>query len=42
MVHAVAIAQDTGIEANKAAGVILLIYLSGFFGRIAFGKLSER
>ena len=41
MVHAVAIAQDTGIEANKAAGVILLIYISGFFGRIAFGKLSD-
>jgi len=41
MVHAVAIAQDTGIDANKAAGVILLIYISGFFGRIAFGKLSD-
>jgi MFS family permease len=41
MVHAVAIAQDTGIDANKAAGVILLIYVSGFFGRIAFGKLSD-
>lgn len=41
MVHAVAIAQDTGISAEKAAGVILLIYVSGFFGRIAFGKLSD-
>ncbi len=41
MVHAVAIAQDKGIEANKAAGVILLIYVSGFFGRIFFGKLSD-
>jgi MFS family permease len=41
MVHAVAIAQDTGIDANKAAGVILLIYISGFFGRIVFGKLSD-
>jgi MFS family permease len=41
MVHAVAIAQDTGIDADKAAGVILLIYVSGFFGRIFFGKLSD-
>ncbi len=41
MVHAVAIAQDTGMDADKAAGVILLIYVSGFFGRISFGKLSD-
>lgn len=41
MVHAVAIAQDTGMEAKTAAAVILLIYVSGFFGRVAFGKLSD-
>ena len=41
MVHAVAIAQDAGLAAERAAGVILLIYVSGFFGRIAFGKLSD-
>ncbi len=41
MVHAVAIAEDTGIGSREAAGVILLIYVSGFFGRIAFGKLSD-
>jgi MFS family permease len=41
MVHAVAIAEDAGIGAREAAGVILLIYVSGFFGRIAFGKLSD-
>lgn len=41
MVHAVAIAEDAGIGAKEAAGVILLIYLSGFFGRITFGKLSD-
>lgn len=41
MVHAVAIAEDAGIGAKEAAGVILLIYCSGFFGRIAFGKLSD-
>jgi MFS family permease len=41
MVHAVAIAEDAGIGAEEAAGVILLIYVSGFFGRIVFGKLSD-
>jgi MFS family permease len=41
MVHAVAIAEDAGIGAKEAAGVILLIYVSGFAGRIAFGKLSD-
>jgi len=41
MVHSVAIAEDAGIGAKEAAGVILLIYVSGFFGRIAFGKLSD-
>jgi MFS family permease len=41
MVHAVAIAGDSGIAAKEAAGVILLIYVSGFFGRIAFGKLAD-
>jgi MFS family permease len=41
MVHAVAIAEDAGISPHEAAGVILLIYVSGIFGRIAFGKLSD-
>jgi MFS family permease len=41
MVHSVAIAEDAGIGAREAAGVILLIYVSGFFGRIAFGKLAD-
>lgn len=41
MVHTVAIAEDAGIGAKEAAGVILLIYVSGFFGRVAFGKLSD-
>jgi MFS family permease len=41
MVHAVAIAQDAGINTEEAAGVILLIYVSGFFGRVFFGKLSD-
>jgi MFS family permease len=42
MVHAVAIAEDAGIGTKEAAGVILLIYVSGFFGRIVFGTLSDR
>lgn len=41
MVHAVAIAQDAGVGAKEAAAVILLIYVSGFFGRVAFGKFSD-
>ena len=41
MVHAVSIAEDAGISPRQAAAVILLIYVSGFFGRIAFGKLSD-
>lgn len=41
MVHAVALAQDAGLDAEDAAAVILLIYISGFFGRIFFGKLAD-
>ena len=41
MVHAVAIAQEAGVGERESAGVILLVYLAGFFGRIAFGKLSD-
>ena len=41
MVHAIAIAQDAGLGAEDAAAVILLIYVSGFFGRIFFGKLAD-
>ncbi len=41
MVHAVAIAQDAGMGAEEAAAVILIIYISGFFGRIFFGKLAD-
>jgi MFS family permease len=41
MVHAVAIAQDTGMGAKQAAAIILLIYVSGFFGRVAFGRLAD-
>jgi len=41
MVHVVALARDAGIDQKSAAGVILLVYLSGFFGRIFFGKMAD-
>jgi MFS family permease len=41
MVHSVALARDVGIDEKSAAGIILLIYLSGFFGRIFFGKIAD-
>ncbi len=41
MVHVVALARDAGIDQKSAAGVILLIYVSGFFGRIFFGKMAD-
>lgn len=42
MVHLVAVAQEQGLTAQQAANVLLLIYLAGFVGRIAFGKLADR
>jgi MFS family permease len=41
MVHSVALARDAGIDEKSAAGIVLVIYVSGFFGRIAFGKLAD-
>ncbi len=41
MVHSVALARDVGIDEKSAAGIILLIYVSGFFGRIFFGKIAD-
>jgi MFS family permease len=41
MVHSVALARDAGIDEKSAAGIVLMIYVSGFFGRIAFGKLAD-
>lgn len=41
MVHSVALARDAGIDEKSAAGIVLIIYVSGFFGRIAFGKLGD-
>jgi MFS family permease len=41
MVHSVALARDAGIAEKSAAGIVLMLYVSGFFGRIAFGKLAD-
>lgn len=42
LVHGVAVAQDLGIAAQSAAGVVGLMYVSGLAGRIGFGKLGDR
>jgi MFS family permease len=41
MVHTVALARDAGVEEKSAAAIVLMIYVSGFFGRIAFGKFAD-
>jgi len=41
VVHSVAMAQDMGIDARHAASIMLVINFAGFFGRIAFGKLTD-
>ncbi len=41
MVHTVALARDVGIDETSAASVLFLLFISGFFGRIAFGKLTD-
>ncbi|MBF0278273.1 MAG: MFS transporter [SAR324 cluster bacterium] len=41
IIHVAALVQDKGIDAQNAAGVLSLVMISGFFGRIAFGKISD-
>lgn len=41
MVHTVALARDVGIDETRAASILFLLFISGFFGRIAFGKLTD-
>ncbi len=41
MVHVVALAQDRGLGAESAGGILLVIFIVAFFGRIAYGKLSD-
>jgi len=42
MVHVVALASDRGLDPENAARVLLLIMVSGFFGRVFFGRLTDR
>jgi MFS family permease len=42
LVHVVALASDRGLPAESAARVLLIMMLSGFFGRIFFGRLTDR
>jgi len=41
LVHVVPLAQDEGIEAQSAAGILLLIYVAGFVGRVFSGKIAD-
>lgn len=42
MVHVVGLAQDRGLGAQSASGILLVIFIVTFFGRIAYGKLSDK
>ncbi len=41
LVHVVALASDRGLSLENSARVLLLIMISGFFGRIFFGRLTD-
>jgi MFS family permease len=41
MIHVVALASDKGIDSQSAAGVLSLIMIAGFFGRIFYGKIAD-
>ena len=41
LVHVVVLAQDRGISAQKAAGILLLVSIGSFFGRIAYGRITD-
>ena len=41
MVHVVSLAEGAGVSTEDAAWIILLIYFSGFFGRIVTGKAAD-
>jgi MFS family permease len=41
IVHVVPLATDRGLAPQTAAGVLLALMVSGFFGRIAFGRLTD-
>lgn len=41
IIHVVALAQDKGIDAQSAAGILLFLNISGFLARIGFGRISD-
>jgi MFS family permease len=41
MVNVVSLAQDQGLVATTAAGVLLVIFVAGFAGRVFFGRLAD-
>jgi MFS family permease len=40
-VHVVVLAQDRGLGAQEAAGILLLLSIGSFIGRIAYGKVTD-
>ena len=41
IIHGVALAQDKGFDAPTAATILTSLMISGFFGRIFFGKVAD-
>ncbi|HEX7928384.1 MAG TPA: MFS transporter [bacterium] len=41
LVHVVALSSDAGLSSEAAARVLLVLMISGIFGRITFGRLAD-
>lgn len=41
IIHVVALAQDKGFDGTRAASILSSLMISGFFGRITFGKVAD-
>ncbi len=41
LLHVVSLARDRGLGHQEAAGVLLLISIGSFFGRLAYGRLAD-
>jgi len=41
LLHVVVLAQDRGLGAQEAAGILLFISFGSFFGRIGYGRLAD-
>lgn len=42
LVHLVALAQDKGIAPDRAARLLLALFVTGVFGRLAYGGLADK